>query len=253
MVLSSHWARICLSFSRRRSTSSTQSSCVTSGSIWRNWRRSRSTRCASARCLKMSARRCSANFARLTTLCAPNTSRRRPNRPTSRGDSAPRTEKRESKSAGKLPALLLFRGLDLGEVAFDHVIGLCLAVAGLAAATTRRAGVGRVHLLRQRVGGVLQILNCRANGVDILAFRRALHGLNLALDGRGVVGGKFIAQCAQGLFGLIDEAVGFVTRLCELASSFVLVAVLFRLLDHALHFSLGQIRRRRDGDLLRLA
>ena len=58
--------------------------------------------------------------------------------------------------------------------------------------------------------------------------------------------GNFIAQIAQGLFSLIDQAIGSVFRVDQFAALLIFSFMLARFLHHAIDIALVQVGRSSD-------
>src|SRR5215204_4992083 len=108
-------------------------------------------------------------------------------------------------------------------------------------------GLAELHRdLGQRLGLGLDLL-------DVLAAERVLQGLDRALHGLAVGCGELVARLLQTALGGVDQAVGLVPRLDQLAPLLVIGGVRLSVLDHLVDVGFREAARGLDADLLLLA
>src|SRR5262245_38382734 len=154
---------------------------------------------------------------------------------------------------------LLLVVLHFLEVGVDDIVAgrpvLPLCIPGFRA----RAGIAAARLLRpveglaQLHGGLRERRRFGLDGLGVLA----LHSFPQLADGRldaGLVAGRhLLAQLLQRLLGRVDQGVGAVSGLYQLALLLVLALEALSLLGHARDLGLRETARRLDADRLFLA
>src|SRR5690606_37407156 len=129
--------------------------------------------------------------------------------------------------------------------------GSARAGAGFAAAPAR-AGL-LVHRLAALHGGLRQRLDLVADRLRVAARHDAAQRRDIGLHAGLHLRRGLVAQLRQRLLGRVDQRVGLVARLDQLAPLLVLGAVRLGVLHHLLDLGLRQAARRLDADLLLLA
>src|SRR3984893_8358818 len=155
--------------------------------------------------------------------------------------------------------------VDLLEIRVDDLVvgtAACGAARGLAAGgrtATAFASAGLLRLLRfiERLAdlhrGLAQCFGLPLDLLVVIAAEGVLQRLDRLLHGILVTFGNLVAGFAQSPLGRMDQRIGTVFRLDQLALALVFLGMRFGILDHAVDIRLRQATRRLDADLLLLA
>src|SRR5438874_3971326 len=157
-------------------------------------------------------------------------------------------------------ALLLI--VDFLEIGIDDFVAAAASGPARGRATTRWAALAGARLLR-----LLCLIECLADlhrglrqglrfGLDLLGvvapesvfkrYNRLLHRLAIGF-------GDLVSGFVQAAFGRVDQGIGAVFRLDQLALAFVFLGMRFGILDHAVDIRLGEPARSLDANLLLFA
>src|SRR3972149_11459446 len=145
------------------------------------------------------------------------------------------------------------KSLGFADLALHHVAFL-FAARRLLAGGAALCGWSllRVQLLAQGVAGLLPLFGQLADLLEVIGLDGLAQLLNAALDPLPICGGHFVSQLAQGLLGLVDQAVAVVAGLGQLPALAVLALVRLAFLHHALPIALVQVGGGSDGARLLL-
>src|SRR5207248_859325 len=110
-------------------------------------------------------------------------------------------------------------------------------------------GSALVHFLGQLVAGLREVVHRLLDRVGVVALEGVLQAVQRAFDGPAHVATNLLAIVAQGLLRLVNQRVGVILQVDQLAALLVLGGVGLGVTLHLLDLLLAQAARVLHGDL----
>ncbi len=142
--------------------------------------------------------------------------------------------------------------VDFLELGVNNTVVRCAGTSITFSCTLGRSLLS-IKLLRKRTGGFAKCRCLLLNSVLVVAIERRLEVGNRILNRETLFSRGFLAKLVEGLLCSVNQAIGLVARIYELAELAVLFGVALSIGDHLVDLVIRQTRRRLDHNVLALA